>query len=232
VEATRRTLSAVSGQFREDFEIHTSGTDKTAPPGVISAKFSHPINPKTTELYKKTAEAESEKDQKKVIGFLKEIVSIDSKDFVAWAKLGSIYQEKKSYDEALAAFKKSLELKIEYTPAWINVAIIRLEQKQYEAAIEVLKQSAVYDQNSARIQQLLGEAYLLTRQGTLGAQALNEAIRLDPFGMAECHLKLAHLYQLAGANQMATREYKIFLTKVSDHPDKKKFENFIRKHPE
>jgi Tfp pilus assembly protein PilF len=231
-EVTRRTLPVVNGQFREDFEIHSPQSDTTAPPGVISAKFSYPVNPKTSELYIKTSEAENENKSKEAIKLLQEIVSIDPKDFVAWAKLGTIHQKNKSYNEAIAAFKKSLELKIEYTPAWINVAMIRLEQKEYVAAIEVLKQAAVFDSNSARIQQLLGEAYLLTRQGNLGAEALNQAIKLDPIGMAECHLKLAHLYQLANANKLATREYKIFLTKVPDHPDKKKFEKFIKKYPE
>ena len=57
-------------------------------------------------------------------------------------------------------------------------------------------------------------------------------LRLSPLGMAECHLQLAHLYQLAKANQMATKEYKIFLTKVPNHPDKKKFEKFIKDNPE
>lgn len=232
VEVTRRTLPVVSGQFREDFEINQTETNESLPPGVISAKFSHPVNPKTVELYKKTAEAEIKKDKKDAIGFLEEIVSIDPADFIDWAKLGSIYQEQKSYQKAISAYKKSLEQKIEYTPAWINVALIRIEQKEFIAAIEVLKQSAVFDPNSARIYQLLGEAYLLSRQGTLGAEALNEAIKLDPIGMAECHLKLAHLYQLAGANQMAAIEYKAFLVKVPNHPDKKKFENFIKKNPE
>ncbi len=231
-EITRRSLPAVNGQLREDFEINPNNTDNTKPPGVISAKFSYPINPNTVEFYKKVSEAETNKDNKEAIKLLKEIVAIDPADFIAWAKLGLIYQTQKSYDEAIQAFKKSLEQKIEYTPAWINVAIIRMDQKQYEAAIAVLKQGEEFDPKSARIQQLLGETYLLTQQGSLGAEALNKAIELDPVGMAECHLKLAHLYQLAKANKEAAREYKIFLSKVPNHPDKKKFEKFINKYPE
>jgi len=232
IEITRRSLPFALGQLREDFEIHTGENDQTAAPGVISAKFSRPVNPATSDLYKKAIEAERNKQRKEEIRFLKEIVSIDTADFVAWAKLGVIYQEKESYNEAIEAFKKSLEQKIEYTPAWINVGMIRIAQKQYEAAIAVLKQAAELDPTSARVQQLLGEAYLLSRQGSLGAQALNEAIKLDPIGMAESHLKLAHLYQLADANKMATREYKIFLEKVPNYSDKKKLEKFIKKYPD
>ena len=121
---------------------------------------------------------------------------------------------------------------MEYTPAWINAGQLRVAQKRYEAAIEVFKHAASLDLTSARTFQLLGEAYLLNKQGTLGAQALNEAIRLDPTGLAECHLQLAHLYQLAGAKQLATREYMLFLAKVPDHPDRKKFEKYIKDNPE
>lgn len=91
--------------------------------------------------------------------------------------------------------------------------------------------SASLDPKSARVFQLLGEAYLEERQRTLGAEALNEAIRLDPVGMAECHLQLAHLYDLAGAKHLASCEYKIFLKKVRDHPDKKKLEKYVKDNP-
>ena len=143
-----------------------------------------------------------------------------------------LYLEKKSLTEAEVAFKKSLELKIEYTPSWINVGMIRVAQKQYLAAIEIFKHTTTIDPNSARAFQLLGESYLLTKQGTLGVEALNQAIKLDPIGMAECHLQLAHLYELAKANQLATKEYKAFLAKFPDHSNKKKFEEFIKKNPE
>lgn len=233
VEAARRTLTSFGAtQQREDFEIYSTQSQKMPPPGVISAKFSHPPNPKTVELYKKTVEAESGGNIKKAIEHLKEIVSTDPADFIAWAKLGLLHFGQKSLAEAEAAFRKSLELKVEYTPAWINVGMIRIAQKQFEAAIEIFKHAASLDPASARAFQLLGEAYLQARQGTLGAEALNEAIRLDPIGMAQCHLQLAHLYELAGANHLATREYKLFLSKVPDHPDKKKFEKYIKNNPE
>ncbi len=85
---------------------------------------------------------------------------------------------------------------------------------------------------SARAFQLLGEAYLLARKGTLGAESLNRSIQLDPIGMAENHLKLAHLYELAGAKKLAAAQYKAFIVKVPAHPEKKKFEKFVKDNPE
>lgn len=233
IEVAQRTLLSLGGaQQREDFEIYSTGSPKTPPPGVVSAKFFHPVNSKTVELYKKTVEAEENGNLKKAIEYLKEIASIDPADFIAWAKLGALYFGQNSLTEAEAAFRKSLELKIEYTPAWINVGRIRFAQKQFEAAIEIFKHVTTLEPSSARGFQLLGEAYLQARQGTLGAQALNEAIRLDPVGTAESHLLLARLYDLAGAKHLATREYKIFLTKEPNHPDKKKFKQYIKNNPE
>jgi Tfp pilus assembly protein PilF len=112
------------------------------------------------------------------------------------------------------------------------MAMIRINQKQFEAAALILQHALTLEPKSARIYQLLGETYLQNKQGALGAEALNKAIELDPIGMAECHLQLAHLYQLAKANKMATKEYKIYLTKVPDYKDKKKLEEFIKKNPE
>lgn len=219
-------------QQREDFEIFSEQSSKLAPPGVVSAKFSHPINPKTIELYKKTVEAETNIDLKKAIELLKEIVSIDKNDFIAWSKLGTLYFAQNSLEDAVSAFRKSLELKIEYLPAWINIGKMRIIQKQYEAAIEIFKHAAELEPTSAKTFRLLGETYLQAKQGSLGAKALNQAIKLDPVGMAECHLLLAHLYELAKAKNLATREYKLFLTKVPDYKDKTKLEKFIKENPE
>lgn len=233
VEVARRSIPSFgAAQQREDFEIHATQSQRPEPPGAISAKFSHPQNEKTVEPYKKAAEAEKSKNLEKAVEYIKEIVSIDPADFIAWAKLGSLYFEQNSLSEAEAAFRKSIELKLEYTPAWINVGKIRIAQKQFEAAVEIFKHATSLDPTSARVFQLLGEASLQARQGTLGVQALNQAIKLDPVGMAECHLQLAHLYQLAGAKPLASKEYKMFLEKVPEHPDKKKFEKYIKDNPE
>lgn len=194
IEAARRTLTPSSAvQQREDFEIYTNQLSRPGSPSVVSAKFTHPSNPKTIELYKKTVYAEAGKDKPQAIEYLKQIVEIDAADFIAWAKLGSLYFEQKNFTDAEAAFRKSLERKIEYTPAWIYMGQIRMAQKQFLAAVEILKHVTTLDAKSARAFQLLGEAYLQSKQGTLGVAALNEAIKLDPQGMAECHLQSSSL---------------------------------------
>ncbi len=228
IEMDRRTLTTAGGaQRREDFEITMRGGGP-APAGTINARYQHPRNDKTVELYKKLDEADQKKNADDSTKLLKQIVAADPADFLAWARLGSRHLENKSLADAEAAFRKAIESKQDYAPAWVYFAMVRMEQKQYEAAIEILKHAAELEPANARAFQLLGESYLQTRQGTLGVEALNEAIRLDPNGMAECHLQLAHLYELAGAKDLAVKEYKLFLEKRPEHPDKKKIEKLIK----
>jgi Tfp pilus assembly protein PilF len=233
VEAARRSLPSFgAGQQREDFEISPTSSDRISPPGTVSAKFIHPRNEKTANHYGEAAAAERAGDPDKAIGLFKRIVALDEKDFIAWAKLGELLVTRNRFPEADAAFKRSLELKLEYTPAWVNVGKLRIAQKQIPAAIEIFKHAISLEPESARLFQMLGKAYLQAKMGTLGAAALNRSLELDPSGMAESHLYLARLYDLAGAKAMASREFALFLTKVKDHPDKKKFEKYIKDNPE
>jgi Flp pilus assembly protein TadD len=231
IEVARKNLPAIApGQLREDFEVSPAEFVRQFPPSTVSAKFSRPANDKTAPLYRKVAEAERDKNVSKVISVLKEIVQSDPQDFVAWAKLGTIYFEQGNLLEADGAFRKSLELRVDYTPAWINVGKLRMAQKQFDAAAEILKHATTLDPANARIFQLLGEAYIQAKKGTLGAEALHKAIELDPVGMADSHLLLARLYQLAGAKDLAVHEYEMFLTKVKDHPERKRAEKFVKEN--
>jgi Flp pilus assembly protein TadD len=233
VEVARRMLPGFgAAQQREDFEIYPSSGQIGSSPATVSAKFPYPRNEKTVALYQKASEAEKAKDIDKAIAMVKEIVQIDPPDFIAWSILGSLYMEKGAYAESDAAFRRSLELKVEYTPAWINVARLRIAQKQPEAAIELLKHATSLEPTSARAFKLLGETYLQTKQGTLAVDALNQAIKLDPNGMAECHLLLGRLYDAAGAKKLATREFRAFLAKVPDYADKAKLQKYIQANPE
>ena len=233
VEVARRTIPTFGvGQHREDFDIHPTGANRPVPPAAVTAKYSHPRNEKTVELYQNAAKAEKAKDYGAAIEHLKQIVMVDPADFIAWSILGSLHLEQKSYDEADAAFRKSLALKVEYAPAWVSVGRLRVAQKQTEAAIEIFKHAITLEPESARTYKLLGETYLQAKQGSLAVDALNQSIKLDPVGMADSHLLLARLYDLAGAKPYATREYKAFLSKVPNYEDKKKLEKYIKENPE
>lgn len=228
VEVARRNVPDFGApQKREDFQVDVPSRGPHSPPAVISSKFVHPPNEKTKEHYLKAAEFEKDRDLNGAIAEMNKVVQKDPADFIAWGHLGSLYFQNDQLEDADGAYRRSLTLREDYTPAWVNVGKLRFAQKQYPAAIEIFKHAAALEPQDARTFRLLGEAYLQNKQGTFGAQALNHAIRLDPIGQAECHLQLAHLYELAKANDLAVKEYEKFLEKVPEHPDRAKFERFI-----
>ncbi|HMO80924.1 MAG TPA: tetratricopeptide repeat protein [Pyrinomonadaceae bacterium] len=228
VEVARRAVSNFgTAQQREDFDVAVPIIQREGPPGVVSSKHHYPRSEKAEKDLRLAAEAETNNDPAGALRHLREMVRRDPKDFVVWGFIASIELKQERPDEAETALRRSIALNSEYLPAWITAGRVRLAKKQYEAAIEVFLHAVSLQPAYARAYQLLGEAYLLNRQGTLGAEALNKAIELDPIGMAECHLQLAHLYQLAKAGPMAAAEYRKFLEKVPDHPDRRKFEKFI-----
>lgn len=232
VEVDRRSFSSFGpAQQREDFEVYWTEGRPAAASAVISAKFPYTRNSRVEQLLIRAAEAEKAKDRTGAIDALKRAVAEDPKDFIVWESLGMLHFLTDDFASADAAFRMSLELRVDYTPAWVSVGKLRAAQKQVEAAIEIFKHAITLEPANASIYQLLGEAYLQARKGTLGAEALNKAIELDPFGMAECHLRLARLYDLAGAKDLAAREYRLFLEKIPNHPEREKFEKYVRLNP-
>jgi Tfp pilus assembly protein PilF len=77
---------------------------------------------------------------------------------------------------------------------------------------------------------LLGEAYLQIKKGSKAVPELEEALRLDPAGQAEAHLRLATLYNAAGYKNLAAGQYEQFLAKRPDYPEKKKLQEYIRQN--
>ena len=104
---------------------------------------------------------------------------------------------------------------------------MRLTQKNNDGAIQVLDTAVKADPKSPTAHYFLGEAYLSVRKGSLGVTHMNEALKLDPIGMANAHLRLAMLYNNAGAKDRAALEYNEFLKKKPDYPDAQKLRDYI-----
>ena len=230
-EVERRSLGSSNAslpQHRQYFDIFASSPQQKG--GTISAKFVYQRDPTNSSIFEKAVEAEQKKDFKTATGLLRELLGNDPRDYVAWAKLGSIYFELNDLVGAEKAYTESIRFKPDFSFAMMNLGRIYLAKNNVDGAIKFLERSTQLEPGSPRSFQLLGEAYLVARKGTLGVEALNEAIRLDPIGMADSHLLMAALYDRAGAKSYASREYKLFLEKKPEHADRKKFEKYIKEN--
>lgn len=231
-EVGRRDLpsgSVTINQVRQDFQIDL-GT-RTPRAGVISAKYFYERSGKNAELFASANAHLREKKADKAIPLLAQIVQNDPKDFVAMGLLGSAYFEKGDQVNAEKAFLGALDANPRFAPAMASLGQIYLLQNKLDLSVAVLLKATENEPEYARGFRLLGEAYLLSKQGRLGLEALYRAIELDPIGMAESHLLAAKLFDSAGAKNYAAREYRLFLEKVPNHPQKKQFQKYIQENP-
>ena len=233
-EVARQILptSTYIKQFQQDFEVIAGNFAGAVKPGAVSVKFQYQRSEQNAKLFEQASAAATDGKTDRALQLLQEIVASDAADYIAWSQIGAIHFEKKSYSAAEKAYNSALAAKPDLAPAMMNLGRIHLVDGKMDQGIELLKRATVADPSLARAFQLLGEAYLLSRKGTLGVEALNEAIRLEPVAMAESHLLLATLYDRAGAKFMATREYKLFLEKLPEHKDAKKFKRYIEDNPD
>ena len=158
---------------------------------------------------------------------LDRLLSVDPKDFIAWTELGTVKFKQGRFGEAEKPYQQALETNPSYIVALMNLGKLRMAEKKYDAAVEVFSRAVAAHPRSADANHFLGEAYLQIKKGSKAVGYLNEALRLDPLGKAEIHLRLAALYNAAGMKDKAVEEYEKFLAKKPDYPGRKKLEQYI-----
>ncbi|MEW6130906.1 MAG: tetratricopeptide repeat protein [Acidobacteriota bacterium] len=186
--------------------------------------------PANQSKFDKAMEAIDKKRNDEAMTLLKEIVTDDPKDFIAWAGIGTLQSKQDKNGDAESSYLRALQEKPDYMLALMSLGKLRIAQKNYDGAIEILTRAVATPPPSAEANHLLGECYLQIKKGSKAVGYLNEAIKLDPVGKADVHLRLATLYNGAGMKDRAAIEYEKFLEKKPDYPDKKKLQQYIQEN--
>ena len=142
----------------------------------------------------------------------------------------NIHFRQKKLAEAENDYLRAIDAHPEFFPALLNLGRLELFQKQFDVAIKVLGRAINVRPDSADANYFLGEAYLQNKRGSSAVVYFEEALRLDPQGMAEVHLQLARLYHRAGMKDKASVEYEKFLQKKPNYPERKKLADYIQAH--
>ena len=212
--------------IKQDLELKWRGGARPAP-GVLSAADSYDRSKQNATLFDKAMKEMKKNELSKAVETLRSVVEADPKDYPAWNELGMVYFIQKDFEAAANSYAKAIELKPDYVTALVSLGRVRLTQKNNDGAIQVLDTAVKADAKSATAHYFLGEAYLAVRKGSLGVTHMNEALKLDPVGMANAHLRLATLYNNAGAKERAAMEYNEFLKKKPDYPEAQKLRDYI-----
>jgi Tfp pilus assembly protein PilF len=179
---------------------------------------------------KRFARAENalnEKNYAQAIDSLRQILNDDAKDYQSWSELGTAYLMQKNLDEAEKAYLRATEANPQFFLAFLNLGKLRMAEKKFEMTVEPLSRAVGIRPESPEANYLLGETYLQLKKGSRAVTYLYEALKLDPVGMAEAHLRLAALYNGAGLKDKAAAEYEEFLKKKPGYPGRQQLEQYI-----
>ena len=212
--------------IKQDLELKWKGAARPAP-GVISAVDAYARSKQNASLFDKAMKEMKKNELNQAAATLRSLVEADPKDYPAWNELGMVYFIQKDLEAAANSYAKAIELKPDYVSALVSLGRVRLTQKNNDEAIKILETALKADPKSATANYFLGEAYLAIRKGSLAVGYLNESLKLDPIGMANAHLRLASLYNLAGRKEQAALEYNEFLKKKPDYPEAQKLRDYI-----
>ncbi len=214
-----------STDIRKDIELMWTGTGVKPEGGVLYVRSS--ANQKKFDQAREMGEKGDHKAEAKLF---KEILKSDGEDFEAATELGTALFLSRDYGDSEKAYRSALRAKDDYLPALVNLGKLLIAQKHYEDALKPLDQALQLDPQRAETNDLLGEAYLGMRKGSKAVGYLNEAIRLDPDGMADVHLRLGQLYDAAGLKDQAVNEFRQYLAKRPDSPQKAALEKYVAAH--
>ena len=197
--------------------------DEEVYPGQDSTVTLHVLIPRmrnkaATDLVDKGIEAYqngSEENYKKAAGFFQQAIAIDPKYSAAYVYLGRVEGALYDDDNAIAAFKKAIEIDPDYMDARSSYAAVLLDEGNMDEAVRQLDVVTRHNPDDATAWYLMSQAYARKASYEQGKDAAQKAVKLAP-ARGEAHFWLAtclrHLNQFAEAEQ----EYKTYL-QLSDY---------------
>lgn len=228
-----RLSKLIAGQVADDVRLdinlayRKTFERKSTVPEVISVADAYPRSGRNKTLHQQSNQLIVDKKYEEAIASLKELVSLDPKDYPAWFQLGVVYFIRKDYEFSEKCFVSSSIAQPSYLPANLNLGRVRLARKNFEGAIDAFEKTIKLDSRHAEAFYFLGETYLQVKKGSFAVGYFEQALKLDPTGMAEAHLRLASLYNQAGYKALAATEYENFLRKKPEYAQRKKLEEYI-----
>ena len=217
------------GDVRQDIALEWKA-DPTKPPGGKKTIEVLPAYNRPAENHQLLQQAENAADKKnyaEAVTLLNQLLERDPKDFEAWIELSTAYFKLGKTKDAEQACLRAINESPSFILSYLNLGKIRMAGNNYQGAIDALNEAVKLQPRSAEANYLLGEAYLQIKKGSKAVGYLYEALKLDPIGKADAHLRLAALYNGAGMKDKAAVEYEEFLKKKPDYPERKKLEKYI-----
>ncbi len=131
--------------------------------------------------------------------------------------LGCNYVQLKHYDQAIHAFKKSIDFDPDIAVTYWGLGTMYIDQGEYEEAIIVLKQAIDIDSSLASVHYNLGIAYYYLGHIDESIRSHKQAINLEP-DFVEVYIWLARIFEELGDFEKAFENIDQAVFLKSDDP--------------
>jgi len=224
-------MAPAKNDFRQDLALEWLPNSRNrARPATVSAADFYDRTGGNQKLFNKAKEATNRERYDEAIASLQSLVAGDPRDYQAWTELGTVYLLKQNYEESEKAYLRGISERPNFFLALMNLGRLRSLRRNFEGAIEPLTRALKVQPTSPDVNYYLGEAYLRTKKGSKAVIHFNQALKLDPIGKADAHLRLATLYNAVGARERAAAEYAAFIKKRPDYANRRQLERYIALH--
>jgi len=149
-------------------------------------------------------------DREGALGNLLSSAVKDPRDYMTHFYIGLIHERGHRYDEAIEAYKRSIELNPVFAQAINNLGYSYKERRYYTYAIEKYEEAISIDPENAGFHYNLGNA--LSHKGMAGEalDSYRRAVELDP-GFAKAHYNLGRSYIGLGLLEDGIRELRLYI---------------------
>ena len=213
--------------FRQDIDLQWRDAADFRKTSAISADDFYQRSPANEKLFRDGVKLQSDGKYDQAALVFQKLLLADSRDFQAWCQLANVHFRQHQYPEAEVEYLHAIDARPGFFLAMLNLGRLEIMLGKYDVAAEALTKAVAISHDSPDANYFLGDAYLKMKKGSVAVDYLNEAVRLDPDGMAEVHLELAALYHAAGLKEKAATDYEQFLKKRPGYRDRKKLEKYI-----
>ncbi|MFN2531122.1 MAG: tetratricopeptide repeat protein [Pyrinomonadaceae bacterium] len=217
-----------SSDFRQDIDLEWKAVNRPSKPNSVSVEDFYTRSAVNEKRFQAAQSAIDNKRYEEALNLLKKLLADDANDFQATTELGTVYLVQQDAVKAEQSYAEALAMRPRFFPALLNLGRLKLMENKLDEAVAGLCEAVAVKPNSAEANYYLGEAYLQIKKGSKAVGYLYAALKLDPIGHADAHLRLAVLFNGAGMKDKASIEYEEYLKKKPDYHDRRTLEQYIK----
>lgn len=132
-------------------------------------------------------------------------------DYLAIELMGEVFFRERQYDSSAVYFKRSTEMRVNFSKGYLNYGVTLFNQKKYEAAIVQFENTIRYaDEVEANYYTFIVKCYHALKQYQQGINAAGQALSIDP-NHAETYKMLAVIYDEMGNAAQAQEMYRRYI---------------------